>query len=679
MLLITIDTLRTDRLSCYGSVHLETPNIDALGARSVLFTRAFASTSTTLPSHANILLGTTPLYHGVHDNLNFKVRDEYLTLAERLKKEGYSTGAFVGAFPLDSRFGLSQGFDTYDGDFGLTVSGKVKEAERPAEKVIERALVWLERQKSPWFLWVHCYDPHDPYKPPEPYKSKYSDAPYDGEVAYVDFALKKLIQYMESRGLYDNTVVVFTGDHGESLGEHGEMTHGHFAYNSTIWIPLFIYVPEVKPRVVDQNVSHIDIYPTICGALNIEKPQFLQGVSLLPAMKGKKLDKRVLYFESLLPFYDLGWAPIRGIIQEKEKFIESPIPELYDIGKDFDETENIAQKRNLAVYRNQLSQILRIQEYQEKEAPERGFDREALKRLRSLGYIGDSFGQKEKKFSPEEDVKVLLPYHNKAGEALKLWENGKAEEGINLLKEVITEKSNISLAYSNLASIYRDQGKPNEAIQVLRMGLESIPESYMIFSSYMDYLFEAGRWHEVIDVFETLSFKQYDFDPVIWNLAGAAYSNIGNFEKALAFCERAVSIDPKFPISYNNLGRIHFNIFNLTTNPEALQASLLNYNKALELDPKISAAHDGLGLIYMYQEKYAEAIDHLETALKLQPDLDHVLYNLGIAYLKTGNKTKALSYFNRFKKSSSYESLSDAEKNKVDSYIFLCGGKAGVD
>jgi arylsulfatase A-like enzyme/Tfp pilus assembly protein PilF len=672
VLLITIDTLRADRLGCYGSVHSKTPYIDALAARSVLFARAFAHTSTTLPSHTNILLGTTPLYHGVHDNYNFKVGEEYVTLAEYLKGEGYSTGAFIGAFPLDSRFGLSQGFDFYDGDFGLTASGRVKETERRAETVIEKALSWLDRQVSPWFLWVHCYDPHDPYEPPEPYASRYAGSPYDGEVAYVDSALERLFQYLERKGFFDDTVIVFTGDHGESLGEHGETTHGAFAYNSTIWIPLFVFVPGIKPLTVPQNVSHIDIFPTICDALKMEKPSFLQGVSLLPAMKGRKLRKRSLYFESLLPYYDLGWAPIRGFIQGSEKFIDSPIPELYDLEKDFDETDNIAPQNNLDDRRKQLDQILRTQESEGGAKAQRGIDREALEKLKSLGYIGDSFGQREKIFSAEEDVKVLLPYHNRAGDALKLWKEGKAEEGIRRLQEVIKEKNGISSAYSNLATIFRAQGKLESAIQVLRAGLESIPESYMIFSSLMDYLFEAGRWNEVIGAFEGQSFKQFDFDPVVWNMVGAAYSNIGDFEKALQFCERAVSIDGKFTLSYTNLGRIHFNIFNRTTSPEALQEALLNYNKALELDPKIAGAHDGLGLIYMYQGNYAEAIDHLERAIRLQPGLDHVLYNLGLAYLKTGDKAKALSCFERFKKSQSFRNLSAVEKKRVEDYILQC-------
>jgi len=676
LLLITIDTLRTDRLSCYNPEQLKTPNIDTLAAKGVVFTRAFANTSTTLASHTNILLGMTPLYHGVHDNLNFKVREEYMTLAEHLKQNGYATGAFVGAFPLDSRFGLSQGFDTYDdGDFWSTSSGKAVSAERPAGVVVDKALEWLNECSSPWFIWVHCFDPHDPYEPPEPFRTEYKDAPYNGEVAYVDHELGRLFAFLKKNRLEENTLIVFTGDHGESLGEHGEKTHGCFAYNSTIWIPLLIRTPGVKPQVVHQDVSHIDLFPTVCDILKIEKPPILQGTSLMPCIEGKKLKRRTIYFESLSPYYNFGWAPIRGIIQDKQKFIDSPIPELYDLEKDFDETNNTAQKSKLDAYREMLSQVIQIQESSESLKAEKGVDKDTLEKLKSLGYIGSYPGERKRKFSTEDDAKVLLPYHYKSEEALKLKDEGKPREGIQLLKEVITEKKNVSKAYSNLASIYGSQGKLNDAIQVLGMGLEFIPESYMIFSGYVGYLSEAGRWDEVISVFEGLTFKQLEFDPYIWDLVGQAYLQIGDFEKALLFCERAVSIDKKYSIAYSNLGSIHSKIFNLTTNPQELSKAFLNYEKALELDPKICAAHDGLGIIHLYKGNYDEAIHHLEMALQLQPNLNHAVYNLGMAHLKNGNRNRALFYLNQFKNTPSYTTFSPIEKETLEKYIEECKDK----
>ena len=671
LLLITIDTLRADRLSCYSTEHAETPNIDSLAAKSTIFTRAFAHTPTTLPSHTNILLGTTPLYHGVHDNLSFKVKDEFLTLAEHLKQEGYSTGAFVGAFTLDSIFGLSQGFDIYDGDFGQTVAGK-RSAERPAEIVVDKALEFLNQSHSPWFLWIHCYDPHDPYVPPEPFRTQYSDDLYDGEVAYVDSVLNKLFQYLKDKDFYENTVIVFTGDHGESLGEHGENTHGNFAYNSTLWIPLIIYIPGIKPQVVDQNVSHIDLFPTICDALKITKPPFLQGNSLIPSNKKKNIVRQAIYFESLQPYYNLGWAPIRGIIQDKHKFIDSPIPELYDLEIDFDEAKDISPINDLDDYQKQLSEILQTQEIRVQSTANQTIDRDALKKLKSLGYIGDYLGEKKKDFGPDDDVKVLLPYNNMSEKALQIWQEGNTKESIKLLKEVITKNNRISISYIHLALIYKSEGRLNDAIQVLRIGLEFIPESYLIFSAYMDYLFEGNQWPEIIQAFEKMDYPQFEFDPINWNLAGLAYSYIGNTEKAILLCEKAVSIDHNYPISYIDLGHIHFNVFNLSTNPEALQKALVNYQKAVELDPQLSVAHYGLGLVFMYENNFIKARQHLETALQLKPDFEAVLYNLGIICLKNGDKIKALSYFNKFKGGSSYKQMVQKEKEQLENYILQC-------
>jgi arylsulfatase A-like enzyme/Tfp pilus assembly protein PilF len=673
LLLITIDTLRTDRLSCYDPGQLKTPNIDTLADNGVFFTNAFAHTSTTLASHANILLGMTPPYHGVHDNLDFKVREEYLSMAELLKQSGYSTGAFLGAFPLDSRFGLSQGFDTYDdGDFWSTSSEAAGSSERSAGVVVDRALKWLDGCVSPWFAWVHCFDPHHPYEPPEPFRTEYKDAPYNGEVAYVDLELGRLFNYLRKNRELENTLVVFTADHGESLGQHGEKTHGCFAYNSTIRIPLLMSIPGVKPRIVHQNVSHIDLFPTVCDILKIKKPPTLQGTSLMPCVKGEKLKDRAIYFESLSPYYNFGWAPIRGFIQGELKFIDSPIPELYDLKKDFDETRNMAQKTELDGYRKTLNHTLQSLESSDSGKARRGADRETLEKMKSLGYIGGHQGEAKKTFGPEDDAKVLLPYHYRSEEALELKDKGKPAQGILLLKEVIAEKKNVSKAYSNLASIYSSQGRLDDAIQVLEMGLEFIPDSYMIFSGYMGYLSEAGRWDEIISVFDGAIFKQLEFDPYIWDLVGQAYLQKGNFEKALSFCEKAVSIDQKYSVSYSNLGSIHFGIFNSTANLEELRRASLNYEKALELNPDISAAHGGLGLIRMYEGNYDEAIHQLETALRLQPDMDHALYNLGMAFLKKGDRARALYCLAKFKNSPSYSSLSRVDKEKLEEYIEKC-------
>jgi tetratricopeptide (TPR) repeat protein len=392
-------------------------------------------------------------------------------------------------------------------------------------------------------------------------------------------------------------------------------------------------------------------------------------------MNGKNQKERSIYFESLLPYYTMGWAPIRGIIQDSTKFIDSPIPELYDLEKDFDETRDISLKTNLNIYRKQLSELIHNQESQESEEAKQNLNREALEKLKSLGYVGDSVGEKKKIFSREDDVKVLLPYYNKSVEALDLFNSGNEEKGIRLLREVITEKKNIPSAYLNLATIFKSQGRLDNAIQVLRMGFDFIPDSFQIYSSYLKYLLEANQWNEIINVFQRIPIKQAEFDPLVWNYVGVAYLNIGDFDKAIQFCEKAVSIDERYAVSYNNLGRIHLNIFNLSTNPESLQKALLNYQKVIELDPKISAAHDGLSFIFMFEEKYEKAIYHLEMALRLQPDLDNIVYNLGVSYLKNGDKTKALSFFSQFKGGNAYQQMTSPEKEKLENYILQCKEK----
>ena len=263
LLLITIDTLRADRLGCYGGRIVKTPSIDGLAARGVLFERAFSHAPLTLPAHASILLGLLPPVHGVHDNSNFRVPDELLTLAEWLKGRGYETGAVVGAFPLDSRFGLTRGFDVYDDNYGSQGAdrSRVRRTEGRGRRGPGAGLD--RREEGPWFLWVHCFDPHQTYQPPEPFLTQYKDFPYDGEVAYVDSELGSLFAGLKEPSGQEKTVIVLTADHGESLGDHGETTHGYFAYNATLHVPLIIASPGLKPgRVRRTSPTSISFRPS---------------------------------------------------------------------------------------------------------------------------------------------------------------------------------------------------------------------------------------------------------------------------------------------------------------------------------------------------------------------------------------------------------------------------------
>jgi arylsulfatase A-like enzyme/Tfp pilus assembly protein PilF len=668
LLLITIDTLRTDRLSCYSSEHLQTPTIDKWAENGVLFTRAFAHTSTTLPSHTNILCGTTPLYHGVHDNFNFILGPEFLTLAEHLKVSGYNTGAFVGGFPLDSRFGLDQGFDIYDDNFKTRTDIEIQ-----AEFVVDKALSWLELQESPWFCWIHCYDPHDPYSPPEPFKKQHEKDLYNGEVAYVDSTLRKLTDYLDKKDLTENTLIVFTADHGEALDQHGERTHGFFAYNEVIWIPLIICIPGITEGRIDEYVSHVDIFPTVCDVLDIKKPSFLQGISLLPALEGKKISQRILYFESLYPYYSRGWAPLRGFIEKNEKYIDSPIPELYDIEIDFGELNNLAKGKKLESHKKRLGKIMKDQSNPESEKPRKKVDQEALKKLESLGYISNPNISLKENFGPEDDIKTLLPNYNKADLTNKLYENDEIslDDAVESLREVITATQQIDIAYKGLALLYREMGRSKDAVDVLKAGIENHPSSYEILRDLVSYLSELEHYQDVISLCLSNYVVQMDFETDIWNVLGFAYWRTGDLKNAQETYERALSIDDEDPTLLANFGNVYFSYFQKTKESNFRKKAIELFEKAVELDPNLAQAYDGLGIASLVSGDLEKAISYWEKVMDIMPSHTNTVYNLSRAYLTKDEKQKALALLEKFMKTNSHR-LSPENKKIFEELIKKC-------
>lgn len=672
LLLITIDTLRADRLGCYGYGDPLTPNIDRLAEGGALFSRAFAHTPTTLPSHANILLGMTPPHHGIHDNLNFFVPGGSLTLAAHLKKSGYETGAFVGAYPLDSRFGLNRGFDHYDDYLGSRESEDHAYLERKAEAVVDAAMGWLEDRRGPWFLWVHCFDPHAPYEPPEPFAGRYRDRLYDGEVAYVDFALKRIFDHLRDRNLFEKTVVVFTSDHGESLGRHGERTHGYFAYNTTIHVPLIIAYPGGKPVEIAHNVSHIDIFPTVCDLLAVEKPRHLQGESLVPLLRGRRMKERPIYFESLYPYYSRGWAPLRGYIFGNVKFIESPLPELYDLAEDFDETRNLAGGRNLDRHKRDLSRLKESLSAEKSAEAARKLDRASLEKLRSLGYVGGMPVVRKERFGPEDDIKTLLPFHKKAAEALEMFRRGEANRAVAVLKEVLDERRDVDVAYSYLARIYENLGKPEEAVETLILGRRALPSSYEVFQSLVEAYMKTGRYEDVILTIRDGNLFQMEHDPEIWNTLGLAYTRIGNFEEALKVYDTALHLNDRYPVAYHNLATVYGSLYARSRDAENFRRAVDNFKKAIELDPLNAHPLNGLGVIHWQAGLFEDALGFWEKAVSLQPDFDQALFNLGRAYLERGEKARALDVLTRYK-DHHYRFLSREERDTLDTLIRKCG------
>jgi arylsulfatase A-like enzyme/Tfp pilus assembly protein PilF len=674
LLLITIDTLRADRVGFYSGLHVSTPQIDSLASRGVVFTRAFSHCTTTLPSHTNILLGTTPSYHGVHDNVNFVVRGDFLTLAEHLKSFGYSTAAFIGGFPLESRFGLNQGFDTYDDRLDRTGPTPSDSGTRRAEAVFASAMTWLKAQKAPWFIWIHLWDPHDPYSPPEPYRTQYAAHPYDGEVAYVDAAIGGFFKFMKERGLGESSLIVLTGDHGESLGEHGEKTHGLLAYNATLWIPLIIASPGFDHRVVPSPVSHVDIFPTVCDLLGVAKPDFLQGTSLVRAMRGGKAGSGPIYFESLSSYYNMNWAPISGFIQDDVKYIDSPVPEIYDLGKDFDEKSNLAETGAATAKKKKLKDLVLAQSSAKAAEAGRESDRETIEKLRSLGYMaGFRASQKTgpESFRQDDDAKALLPFYNKSMHALDLYQAGKTREAIEEAREVIRARANISTAYLNLAHFYKEEGRIADAVLVLKSGREALPGNYYIFLEYVTCLYEAGDFDEAIRAFVGGP-PQVELDPLGWNYAGLAWLKKGDEGKARACFEKALDIDGDSSVTWYNLGNLHYFAFEKTKDRSRLKQAAACEQKAVAIDPANGSAFYVLGVILFQDEDYPGAAGNLEKALALDPGLDNALYYLGLASVRKGDIPKACSYFKRFKKTSGFDLLPAKEKGIITDIISRC-------
>src|SRR2546422_3237771 len=399
---ITIDTLRPDHLGCYGDRQIRTPNIDALAADGSRFERAYTAVPVTLPSHSVIFTGTYPLLSGVHDFAANKLNPTQATLASVLKENGYTTGAVIGSAVLDSRFGLNHGFDFYYDhfDFNRLQESNLDEMERPGNIVADVTLDWLSKNyQKKFFLWMHLYDPHYPYRPPAPYSEEYRDRPYDGEIAFADAQVGRLIEFLKNKGLYRNTLIVLTGDHGESLGEHGEKTHGFFIYNATLHIPMILHVPGQRlVNSVPELVSLADLMPTVLQALKVDVPPQVQGRNLLPLMTAKKEDQsQGLYAETFLPRLHFNWSELRGLETKNYHFIDAPKPELYDLAKDPGETQNLyADKKAVSEeMRARLATLIQKYGAGQELAQKTGLDPALMERLKSLGYAGFSGGGTE--------------------------------------------------------------------------------------------------------------------------------------------------------------------------------------------------------------------------------------------------------------------------------------------
>jgi arylsulfatase A-like enzyme/Tfp pilus assembly protein PilF len=610
VILITVDTLRADRLGCYGYKSIETPNMDRLAAEGARFSTAVAQVPMTLPSHCTILTGTYPTFHKVRDNVGYRLDDSMSTIAELLKPRGFQTGAFVGSYVLDSKFGLNQGFDLYYDHFdpGKNPDGfpKLDQLERRGEEVMRHTLQWMESAapKGPFFAWVHLYDPHDPYEPPEPFKTKYRSRLYDGEIAYVDLQIGKLLAFLDSRKLYDKTTIVLVGDHGESFGEHNEVKHGYFIYDTTLLVPFIVKPCSVHPFrgvTVRSQVRLTDVVPTILQMLDLPKGQSVQGTGLLSLMLGKQTDLRLeAYSETYYPA-QFGGSSLRSLRLPNNKFIDAPRPELYDLMRDPQENVNI-QGKNQALAGELKRRLNDIASMYAGKISEEGaqvkVDSEQVERLAALGYVGGvvrggTAGTPANALPDPKDRVELFRLLNDAGRDAA---TGRCREAEPQLQKAIDQAPGIPTTHFLLGRCYFTEQKFEQAYVAFQQLLKLSPESA-----------EAQFYVSACEFY------------------------LNRLDSAEAGLRKVLSINPGYGYAYKYLGLIY-------TSRNQPQQAMQAFQLVLDILPSDEEAHFRLGFLLARQSRLEEAIVHFKKATEINPSNPVTHKNLGLAYLKTNQK-----------------------------------------
>ena len=641
VLLVTIDTLRGDALGCYGGPS-RTPNIDALAARGTRFDFAHAHAVLTRPSHASILTGTYPFEHGVRDHSGYRMKPGTPTIASMLKQAGFATGAFVGGVPLERRFGLDNGFDVYDDHFGR--SGNNSDftlAERPAGEVVDAATAWIRGQQGRWFAWVHVFDPHAPYTPPPPFDTEYAGRLYYGEVAYVDKALGPLFELAGHASR--PTLVVVTSDHGEGLGDHGELTHGLLAYETTLRVPLIVAqlgeAPDStrKTAVVSHYPArHIDLAPTLLDAVGVSTPSTLRGRSLLPGATLPPEQEVSSHFEAMSAMLNRGWAPLQGVLAGHEKFIDLPLPELYDLGADPGEQVNLADKRP------DRRRVLdaRLRDFHATLPGERFTESpEVAAKLQSLGYTSGSAPRKAR-YTEEDDPKNLMELDQWIQQGIAAWQHGRRDEALHTYERIIARRPSMAIGYRNLAFLQWQSGDARGAIQTLERAFHADAIEPGMTTQLGSYLAEAGRPADAIALLEPLA-AQKPADPEALNALGIAYARAGRHERSAAIFQRALGENPTNVQALENIGMLEMQRGDLAGARQALE-------RAVGIDPKSARAHNGLGVVAMRTNRPDEAFAQWKRAVELAPGDFDALYNLGIELNAAGRRDEARPFLERF-------------------------------
>lgn len=611
VILISVDTLRADHLSCYGYRRHSTPHIDSLARGGTLFTQIDSQVPLTLPSHTSLLSSTYPFVNGVEEN-GEKVPPGLATLATVLKSQGYRTAAFIGGFFLARRFGLNQGFDVYDGRFGSSGDFLMKalDLKRPAGEVTRSAMKWLEENRSaPFFLFLHLFDLHRPYNPPPDFVARNGADEYDAELAYVDDVLGAFRAFLAETGLFEKSLIVFTSDHGESLGEHGESTHGYFIYQSTLHVPLLIHWPagtERYPARVDAPAGLIDVAPTIIEALGLAEPPSFQGKSLLELLPpGATEAARPVYSESVYARDNFRCAPLRSLREGKYQCIVAPRPELYDLQKDPDEKCNLAasESSTLQAIENKLFDL--YSRYRPSEPAERpAVSPEVVAKLRALGYVALSNPQPAPDDSGADPKDRLVEYRQYL-RATRLAQTGRFPEAEATFEEILREDPDNLTSHFDLANIDIREHRYYDALNHLRAALAIAP--YNISAE---------------------------------ELVGEVWLELQNYPHARAEFKYVLSLDPRDYLAEFGLGIIARKQGRLTD-------SIRHLSAAIEIRPRAAEAHHALGAVLLRCGRLSQAEAEFEKAVQLKPDFPEAYYNLGRAFEQQKRHLEAAAQYRR--------------------------------
>jgi len=641
VLLVTIDTLRADRLGCYGYAAAHTPNLDALARRGARFAVAVAHAPLTAPSHASILTGVTPLGHGVRDNGAYVLPSSARTLAEDFRQAGYRTAAFVSGFPLKRRFGFDRGFDSYDDHLPRGKDARrTAYVERTADRTTDAALAWLDASgaagetRKPLFAWVHYFDPHAPYEAPAEAMAG-AASPYDGEIAFVDAQLGRLLQRLESRPQAP-LVVLVTADHGESLGEHGEDTHGIFLYDATVRVPLIVAGPEVREGAVPETVARgIDVTPTLLDYAGLPA-RTTMGRSLRRAAAGERLADEPAYSESLHPQLQYGWAPLFAWRTAKHKLIEAPRPELYDLDVDAAEQKDAASRdpQRLEAMRRELSRVMTAATT---PSAETAVDAETKERLAALGYVGSAGGA--------PPVRTGKDPKDGIGLVTRLGRNGmtvartEPEKAIRELTALLREDPGMLVALRTRAVAFAAAGRHADAVRDLRelekKGALSAEDAVVLG----DNLRLGGHGKEASAVLEKTIRANPTFAQPLLSLA-AVHVEERDLAAASAAYTKVLALEPDNPEALRGLGDL------AVVQGDAAQAGA-RYARIVELDPTDVAALTKLGVVKVRTGAPAEAIQLLQRAVELDPKNAEALLYLAGALAASGRASEAVPVFER--------------------------------